>query len=79
MIQVIIGLSIAMLSMAGMLFYSHQEVGQRQKFQQIKGAGDYPAGNTAGYAAGRGRRKRSGTGRRKITGGREQYRGYGGG
>ena len=38
-IQVIIGLSIAMLSMAGMLFYSHQEVGQRQKFQQIKGAG----------------------------------------
>ena len=33
-IQVIIGLSIAMLSMAGMLFYSHQEVGQRQKFQQ---------------------------------------------
>ena len=38
-IQVIIGLSIAMLSMAGMLFYSHQEVGQQQKFQQIKGAG----------------------------------------
>lgn len=37
-VQVIIGLSIALLSMAGMLFYSHQEVRQRQKFQQIKGA-----------------------------------------
>ena len=37
-VQVIIGLSIALLSMAGMLSYSHQEVRQRQKFQQIKGA-----------------------------------------
>ncbi|GFI15913.1 hypothetical protein IMSAG249_01510 [Lachnospiraceae bacterium] len=37
-VQVIIGLSIALLSMAGMLFYSHQEVKQQQKFQQIKGA-----------------------------------------
>ncbi len=37
-VQVIIGLSVALLSMAGMLFYSHQEVKQRQKFQQIKGA-----------------------------------------
>ncbi len=36
-VQVIIGLSIALLSMAGMLFYSHQEVRQQQKFQQIKG------------------------------------------
>lgn len=36
-IQVIIGLSIALLSMAGMLFYSHQEVRQQQKFRQIKG------------------------------------------
>ncbi len=36
-VQVIIGLSIALLSMAGMLFYSHQELEQWQKFQQIKG------------------------------------------
>lgn len=36
-VQVIIGLYIALLSMAGMLFYSHQELEQWQKFQQIKG------------------------------------------
>ncbi len=36
-IQIIIGLSIALISVAGMLIYSHQEVGQQQKFQQIKG------------------------------------------
>ena len=39
MVQIIIGLSIALISVAGMLIYSHQEVGQQQKFQQIKGAG----------------------------------------
>lgn len=36
-IQIVTGLSIALLSIAGMLFYSHQEVRQQQKFQQIKG------------------------------------------
>ena len=38
-IQIIAGLLIALLSVAGMLFYQHQEVKQQQKFQQIKGAG----------------------------------------
>ena len=37
-IQIVTGLSIALLSIAGMLFYSHQEVKQQQKFQQLKGA-----------------------------------------
>ena len=37
-IQIATGLSIALLSIAGMLFYSHQEVKQQQKFQQLKGA-----------------------------------------
>ena len=37
MVQIIIGLLIALISIAGMLFYSHQEVEQQQKFQQIKG------------------------------------------
>lgn len=37
MIQIIAGLLIALLSVAGMLFYQHQEVKQQQKFQQIKG------------------------------------------
>lgn len=37
MVQIIIGLLIALISIAGMLFYSHQEVKQQQKFQQIKG------------------------------------------
>lgn len=36
-IQIIAGLLIALLSVAGMLFYQHQEVKQQQKFQQIKG------------------------------------------
>ena len=36
-IQIISGLFIALLSVAGMLFYQHQEVKQQQKFQQIKG------------------------------------------
>lgn len=36
-IQIIAGLFIALISMAGMLFYQHQEVKQQQKFQQIKG------------------------------------------
>lgn len=36
-IQIIAGLFIALLSVAGMLFYQHQEVKQQQKFQQIKG------------------------------------------
>lgn len=36
-IQIIIGLSIALISIAGMLIYGHQEVKQQQKFQQIKG------------------------------------------
>lgn len=38
-IQIVTGLSIALLSIAGMLFYSHQEVKQQQRFRQIKGAG----------------------------------------
>lgn len=37
MVQIIIGLLIALISIAGMLIYSHQEVEQQQKFQQIKG------------------------------------------
>ena len=37
MIQIIIGLSIALISIEGMLIYGHQEVKQQQKFQQIKG------------------------------------------
>ncbi|MBD5528808.1 MAG: class B sortase [Lachnospiraceae bacterium] len=37
MVQIIIGLLIALISIAGMLIYSHQEVKQQQKFQQIKG------------------------------------------
>ncbi len=37
MVQIIIGLCIALISIAGMLFCSHQEVKQQQKFQQIKG------------------------------------------
>ncbi len=37
MVQIIIGLCIALISIAGMLIYSHQEVKQQQKFQQIKG------------------------------------------
>lgn len=36
MVQIIIGLSIALISIAGMLIYSHQEVNQQQKFQQLK-------------------------------------------
>lgn len=36
-VQIIIGLLIALISIAGILFYSHQEVEQQQKFQQIKG------------------------------------------
>lgn len=36
-VQIIAGLFIALLSVAGMLFYQHQEVKQQQKFQQIKG------------------------------------------
>lgn len=36
-IQIIAGLFVALLSIAGMLFYRHQEVEQQQKFQQIKG------------------------------------------
>lgn len=36
-IQIITGLFIALLSVAGMLLYQHQEVKQQQKFQQIKG------------------------------------------
>lgn len=36
-IQIITGLFIALLSVAGMLFYQHQKVKQQQKFQQIKG------------------------------------------
>lgn len=36
-IQIIIGLSIALISIAGMLIYGHQELKQQQKFQQIKG------------------------------------------
>lgn len=35
--QIIIGLGIALISIAGMLICSHQEVEQQQKFQQIKG------------------------------------------
>lgn len=35
--QIIIGLCIALISIAGMLIYRHQEVEQQQKFQQIKG------------------------------------------
>lgn len=35
-IQIIAGLFIALLSVAGMLIYKHQEVKQQQKFQQIK-------------------------------------------
>ena len=38
-VQIIIGLCIALISIAGMLIYSHQEVEQQQKFQQIKGTG----------------------------------------
>lgn len=37
MVQIITGLCIALISIAGMLAYSHQEVKQQQKFQQIKG------------------------------------------
>ena len=36
-VQVIIGLCIALISIEGMLVYSRQEVKQQQKFQQIKG------------------------------------------
>ena len=36
-VQIIIGLLIALISIAGMIIYSHQEVKQQQKFQQIKG------------------------------------------
>ena len=32
-IQIVTGLSIALLSIAGMLFYSHQEVKQQQRFR----------------------------------------------
>ena len=36
-VQIIIGISIALISIVGMLTYSHQEVKQQQRFQQIKG------------------------------------------
>lgn len=36
-IQIIIGISIALISIVGMLAYSHQEIKQQQKLQQIKG------------------------------------------
>lgn len=36
-VQIIMGLCIALMSIAGMLIYSHQEVEQQQKFRQIKG------------------------------------------
>lgn len=36
-VQIIIGISIALISMAGMLTYRHQEVKRQQRFQQIKG------------------------------------------
>lgn len=38
MLQVIAGILIALLSIAGMKIYSYQEVKQQQRFQQIKGA-----------------------------------------
>lgn len=38
MLQVIAGMLIALLSIAGMKIYSYQEVKQQQRFQQIKGA-----------------------------------------
>ena len=37
MVQIIIGLCIALISIVGMLVYTHQEAKQHQKFQQIKG------------------------------------------
>lgn len=37
MVQIIIGLCIALISIAGMLICSHREVKQQRKFQQIKG------------------------------------------
>lgn len=38
-IQLIIGLFLALISIAGIIFYSHQEMKQHQRFQQIKGEG----------------------------------------